>query len=134
MAWLRKFCSAIDTRWVAVLCLILSLAVGVAVAQTNSWRLHGYEAWQGMTQRERYSYITGCIVGSYSFGLKYMLDNPELKGLIPNPYDYMLGEYSSAELYNLVELVYARPEYRNVTLPEIVCWPEVWWKELRIGI
>lgn len=131
MAKLKRLRSAIDTKRVVALGLILCLVIGLGAEERN-WREHGYEAWRRMTTGERYAYITGIIVGSYSFGLRYTMDNRDAWGTFPNPYNSMLDTYSNIQLYQLVELVYSRPQYRKVTLPEILCWPEVWYRELGI--
>jgi hypothetical protein len=133
MARVRTICSTIDTVRLGALCLILLLGVSV-FGQGVDYRAQGYADWMVSTESERYAYITGFLAGNYALGISYMAQNPELAGTIPSLFDYMIVGYTNVRLYGLVELVYMRPEFRKVTLPEILGWPWLWEAKAGSGI
>jgi hypothetical protein len=101
----------------------------------NNWRLDGYAEWKTMTVGERHAYCTGIMVGSYSFGLRYVLrpDVQAMAGKVPAIDEALIIGYTNSDLVRLVNRMYAIDKYRNLKLPEIICWPEVWIKILSAG-
>lgn len=133
MARVKKVCSTIDTRWVLVLLLALSLA-NSGSAQGRPYYALGFEEWSSSTESERLSYIIGFMAGNYTLGISYMSQNLELAGKIPSMFDYMITQYSLGQLYNLIEIVYANPRNRKVVMSEILGWPWRWEGLLGSGI
>lgn len=116
----------LDRLCALVVCFVL--CVGTAWSAPNDARDDAYQEWETLSYREKMTFCTAALVAA-AYGLqKVEHEYPQLRGIS----SWLPYRMTNAEMVQLVDMVYARYEWRYVPYITIMLEPDQWYEALGI--